>query len=218
MRESERIVRYTRDEVEERIARGEDRTDWARVDALSEAELGAAIAVDPDSDTGAIDPRRGLAEIPRPKEELRLKVDAGVLEWFKVRGLNRPPSDQRGPARLCRAAARAHLNRAAVGMSGEAHRDWGMTVRHYHAIVEGDADSGYSVFFPDLPGCTSGGGTLQEAALNAEEALAGHLALMLEAGEEVPPPGLLDGLAVEPDVVEAASLLVRVSLREALPA
>jgi predicted RNase H-like HicB family nuclease len=79
-----------------------------------------------------------------------------------------------------------------------------MPVRHYPAIVEGDAESGYSVFFPDLPGCTSGGGTLQEAALNTEEALAGHLALMLEAGEEVPPPGLLDGLAVEPDVVEAA--------------
>ena len=51
-----------------------------------------------------------------------------------------------------------------------------MPVRHYPAIVEGDAETGYSVFFPDLPGCTSGGDTLQEAALNAEEALAGHIA------------------------------------------
>jgi predicted RNase H-like HicB family nuclease len=36
--------------------------------------------------------------------------------------------------------------------------------------------TGYSVFFPDIPGCTSGGDTLREAALNAEEALAGHAA------------------------------------------
>jgi predicted RNase H-like HicB family nuclease len=92
-----------------------------------------------------------------------------------------------------------------------------MPVPYYPGIVEGDAESGYGVFFPDLPGCTSGGATLQEAALNAEEALAGHLALMLEAGEEVPPPGLLDGLAVEPDVVEAARLLVRVGARAAPP-
>ena len=55
-------------------------------------------------------------------------------------------------------------------------------VRHYPAIVEGDAESGYGVFFPDLPGCTSGGETIQEAALNASEALVGHLGLMLEGG------------------------------------
>ena len=47
-----------------------------------------------------------------------------------------------------------------------------MPICHYPAIIEGDEDTGYSVFFPDVPGCTSGGDTLQEAALNAEEALA----------------------------------------------
>jgi predicted RNase H-like HicB family nuclease len=79
--------------------------------------------------------------------------------------------------------------------------------------------SGYSVFFPELPSCTSGGATLQQAALNAEEALAGHLALMLENGEAVPPPSPLDALPrpIKPDVVEAARLLVRVSLRTPLP-
>jgi predicted RNase H-like HicB family nuclease len=95
-----------------------------------------------------------------------------------------------------------------------------MELRHYPAIVEGDARTGYSVFFPDLPGCTSGGATVQEAALHAEEALAGHLALILEAGGSVPPPSTLDALPrpIGPDVVEAARLLVRVSLREPLPA
>jgi predicted RNase H-like HicB family nuclease len=95
-----------------------------------------------------------------------------------------------------------------------------MTVRHYPAIVEGDAETGYSVFFPDLPGCTSGGDTVQEAALNAEQALAGHVALLHESGEELPEPSRLDDLPrpIEPDVVEVGRLLVRIGLREQVPA
>jgi predicted RNase H-like HicB family nuclease len=95
-----------------------------------------------------------------------------------------------------------------------------MAIRHYPAIIEGDAETGYSVFFPDLPGCTSGGDTLQEAALNAEEALAGHVDLVLQAGEALPEPSVLDMLPqpIEPDVVEAGRLLVRVRVREAISA
>ena len=58
----------------------------ARVDALSEAELEAAIAADPDAETGAVDPARGSTAIPGPKEDLHLRVDAGVLAWFKASG------------------------------------------------------------------------------------------------------------------------------------
>ena len=95
-----------------------------------------------------------------------------------------------------------------------------MAIRHYPAIIEGDGKSGYNVFFPDLPGCTSGGETLQAAALNAEEALAGHVDLMLEAGEALPEPSILDTLPrpVEPEVVEVARLLVRLRVRETVPA
>ena len=95
-----------------------------------------------------------------------------------------------------------------------------MAIRHYPAIIEGDAKTGYSVFFPDLPGCTSGGDSLQQAALNAERALAGHVELMLGAGERLPEPSILDTLPrpIEPDLIEAARLLVRVRVREALPA
>ena len=76
------------------------------------------------------------------------------------------------------------------------------------------------MFFPDLPGCTSGGETLQAAALNAEGALAGHVMLMLEAGEHVPERSVLDSLPrpFEPDVTEVARLLVRLGVREPLPA
>jgi uncharacterized protein (DUF4415 family) len=88
MRKSERIVRYTQEEIEARIARGEDRTDWARVDAMSEAELEGAIASDPDAQAGPIDLARSSVEIPGPREELRLQLDAGVVDWFKSQGRN----------------------------------------------------------------------------------------------------------------------------------
>ena len=69
MRKSGRIVRSTQNEVEDRIARGENRTDWARVDAMSEAELEAAVASDPDADAAPIDPFCTYADVPGPKEE-----------------------------------------------------------------------------------------------------------------------------------------------------
>jgi len=76
-------------------------------------------------------------------------------------------------------------------------------------MIEAAADGGFGVFFPDLPGCTSGGDTLGEAARNAEDALAGWLALTLEGGEAVSSPSDLGTVVVDPDVVVAARILVR---------
>lgn len=86
-----------------------------------------------------------------------------------------------------------------------------MGIVHYPAIVEA-ADGGYGVFFPDLPGCTSGGDTLHQAAQNAEVALRGHLGLMLESGDAIPDPSELDIVEQDPDVQEVARLLVRAEL------
>lgn len=83
-----------------------------------------------------------------------------------------------------------------------------MATVHYAAIVE-RADDGYSVFFPDLPGCTSAGRTIQDAAEAAEEALAGHLLVTAQAGEALPTPTPLDAIERDPDVEEAGRLLVR---------
>lgn len=80
--------------------------------------------------------------------------------------------------------------------------------RYYPAIVEQGPD-GFCVFFADLPGCTSAGTTLQETALNAEEALQAHIDLTVEHGEPIPDPSALDRIATELDVVEAARILVR---------
>ena len=42
------IKRYTRRDIEEMIARGEDRTDWAKVDSVSDEELDEIVRNDPD--------------------------------------------------------------------------------------------------------------------------------------------------------------------------
>lgn len=83
-----------------------------------------------------------------------------------------------------------------------------MAIALYPAIIE-RAGKGYSVFFPDLPGCTSAGATVQAAALNAEEALTGHLIVAARYGDALPEPTPLDQLESDPNVVEAARILVR---------
>ncbi len=86
-----------------------------------------------------------------------------------------------------------------------------MSTAYYPAIIERGA-SGYGVFFPDLPGCTSAGDTIQEAAKGAEEALQGWIEVSAEHGDDIPPPSELDAIAADPDVVEAARVLVRADL------
>ena len=78
----------------------------------------------------------------------------------------------------------------------------------YPAIVE-RAANGYSVFFPDLPGCTSAGETLTHACLNAEEALAGHLLVSAQIGAEVSDPSAIDQIERDEEVDEVARILVR---------
>jgi predicted RNase H-like HicB family nuclease len=77
----------------------------------------------------------------------------------------------------------------------------------YVAVIE-RGDDGYYAFFPDVPGCTSAGDTVQEAARSAEDALQGHLTLALEHGEALPAASVLDAIPVDPEVAEVARVLV----------
>ena len=67
----------------------------------------------------------------------------------------------------------------------------------YIAIIE-DAGPEYAVgvWFPDLPGCTSAGDDLDEALLNAPEAMA----LYLEDMKDLPRARSLSELKNDPDV------------------
>ncbi|QAY77943.1 type II toxin-antitoxin system HicB family antitoxin [Sphingosinicella sp. BN140058] len=78
----------------------------------------------------------------------------------------------------------------------------------YPAIVERSAN-GYSVFFPDLPGCTSAGASLGEAFANAEEALTGHLLVAAQHGDELADPSRLEDIEYDPEIQEAGRFLVR---------
>ncbi len=82
-------------------------------------------------------------------------------------------------------------------------------INYFMAIIEGGDEPGYSVFFPDLPGCASAGDTIEEAARNAEEALGLHLRGMIEDGEEIPAATAPEHIKVDPEVKEVARLLVR---------
>lgn len=84
-----------------------------------------------------------------------------------------------------------------------------MEPRYFIAIIEAGDAPGYSVFFPDLPGCTSAGDIIEEAARNAEEALGLHLRGMIEDGDEIPAPTRPEAIELDPDVHEVARFLVR---------
>lgn len=56
------------------------------------------------------------------------------------------------------------------------------------AVLEKGQSGEYGVYFPDLPGCVSGGESLEEAMKNAKEALLLHLYGMEEDGENIPEP------------------------------
>jgi len=86
-----------------------------------------------------------------------------------------------------------------------------MAVRYYPAVIE-QAQEGFGVFFPDLPGCTSGGDTIEEAVRNAEEAARGHIEILVEDGESVPAPSDLRQIVLEPGVNAVAQVLVRVEM------
>jgi uncharacterized protein (DUF4415 family) len=76
------------------IARGEDQTDWARVEAMTEEELAAVIADDPDwqgfppPEEWAKHATKGLP-FPLPKEgkkQVTLRLDPDILEHFRRQG------------------------------------------------------------------------------------------------------------------------------------
>ena len=57
----------------------------------------------------------------------------------------------------------------------------------YPAVFEPSGE-GYSVYFPDLPGCISYGNSYEEAQKEAEDTLSIHLYGMEKDGDRIPEP------------------------------
>lgn len=74
---------------------------------------------------------------------------------------------------------------------------------HYIAIIEeAGPDHAVGVWFPDLPGCFSAGDDLDQALLNAPEALELYAEGRAADGQPLPPPRTLTELRSDPDVAD----------------
>ena len=61
-------------------------------------------------------------------------------------------------------------------------------VKKYAVIYEGDEQTGYSAYVPDLPGCIATGKTLEETRERMRGANEFHIRGMREDGDPIPEP------------------------------
>jgi len=70
-----------------RLERRKSETDWARLDGMTDEEIEAAIADDPDwQDFKDIDWSKAVLVIPPKKKAISIRVDEDVLDYFKKEG------------------------------------------------------------------------------------------------------------------------------------
>ena len=71
-----------------RSSRRRGKTDWSRVDALSDRKIENAIRSDPDA--APLLDRKWFAKatlvMPEPKVPISLRIDREVVDWFKSHG------------------------------------------------------------------------------------------------------------------------------------
>lgn len=82
----ENIVRYSADEIRQMVARGESKSDWSRIDAMTDEDIAAAMRDDPDW-ADLIDIDWSNATIyPMPKNAISIRLDQDVVDFFKATG------------------------------------------------------------------------------------------------------------------------------------
>src|SRR5271165_389824 len=86
MRKKTDTVRYSAKQIKAKIARGEDRTDWRKANAVTGRKLEASIRADVDDVQGEPDWTQATMGVPAPKNHINIRVDHDVLAWFKANG------------------------------------------------------------------------------------------------------------------------------------
>ncbi len=79
-----RTARYTARQLAAK--RRASRSDWAKAAAMSNEELEASIAADPDEAGMVMDWDSVTVELPKPKADLHMRVDRDVLDFFRKTG------------------------------------------------------------------------------------------------------------------------------------
>jgi len=73
---------------------------------------------------------------------------------------------------------------------------------HYLAIIDETDPDAVSLWFPDLPGCISGGDDVDDALEAAPDALAFYAQELSAEGRELPAPRTLDQLKATPEFAD----------------
>jgi predicted RNase H-like HicB family nuclease len=84
----------------------------------------------------------------------------------------------------------------------------------YIGLIDGKAGA-YGVYFPDLPGCTAMGATIDKAIANAADAMRDWVDATESKGGTIPAPRTRESVAEDPDAAEMlgeGALVVRVPL------
>lgn len=81
------IVSYTREEIDRMLANGEDLTDWARLDAMTEEEIEANALSDPDNPPLTDEQLANMVVVYPPlKNPISIRLDSDILEFLKQDG------------------------------------------------------------------------------------------------------------------------------------
>ena len=63
-----------------------DETDYARLDAMTDADIAQAVAEDPDASPLDLDWTEARLSLPPAKDVVTLRLDSDLLEWFRGQG------------------------------------------------------------------------------------------------------------------------------------
>ncbi len=69
--------------------------------------------------------------------------------------------------------------------------------RYYPAVISKERET-YGIDFPDFPGCVSLADTPEGVIEGGQEALGGHVALMVKDGDAIPNPTPIEDISWEP--------------------
>jgi len=68
------------------FSRSRSRTDWQYLDSLTDDEIAAAVASDPDAAPLDVDWSQAVLVVPPKKKAISIRVDPDVLDYFKKEG------------------------------------------------------------------------------------------------------------------------------------
>jgi uncharacterized protein (DUF4415 family) len=80
------IVKYTAEELDRLIEKDGSRSDWEKAAGMTDAEIEARVASDPDEAGMVMDWENVTVVSPQSKAVLNMRIDRDILEYFRKTG------------------------------------------------------------------------------------------------------------------------------------